>query len=77
MFYKNGGGLTSEICSAEKGEGYSSYYNELKFLEVHVYMYVCKFYITLMNQKNLSSNVMYVSTQKNSLSPENILKLYF
>lgn len=49
MFYKNGGGLTSEICLAEKGEGYSSYYNELKFLEVHVYMYVCKFYITLMN----------------------------
>lgn len=40
-------------------------------------MYVCKFYITLMNQKNLSSNVMYVSTQKNSLSPESILKLYF
>lgn len=76
MFYKNGGGLTSEICLAEKGEGYSSYY-KLKFLEVHVYMYVCKFYITLMNQKNLSSNVMYVSTQKNSLSPENILKLYF
>lgn len=77
MFYKNGGGLTSEICLAEKGEGYSSYYDKLKFLEVHVYMYVCKFYITLMNQKNLSSNVMYVSTQKNSLSPENILKLYF
>lgn len=51
MFYKNGGGLTSEICLAEKGEGYSSYYNELKFLEVHVYMYVCKFYITLMNQQ--------------------------
>lgn len=38
MFYKNGGGLTSEICLAEKGEGYSSYYNELKFFE---YMYTC------------------------------------
>lgn len=61
MFYKNGGGLILEICLVEKGEGCFSYYNELKFLEVYVYMYVCKFYIILMNQKNLFSNVMYVS----------------
>lgn len=49
MFYKNGGGLILEICLVEKGEGYFSYYNELEFLEVYVYMYVCKFYIILMN----------------------------
>lgn len=44
MFYKNGGGLTSEICLAEKGEGYSSYYNELKFLEVHVCVQVLYYF---------------------------------
>lgn len=65
------------IFIVKKRKGYSSYYVELEIFWstwIHVCVKVLYYFDEL---ENVSSNMIYVSTQKNSLSPENILKLYF